>query len=185
MMTNSQIYQHILIGFAVVLLFCAIKSYLAFLVIDTAWCNYLCPSAFGFNLAFDAPELEQLFMMQRQLLSSLQMFVKNYINDPWNLVTYLIIAPVIEEVIYRGPMYLTRHKSNRLIWWFIGITLVCMFALSHGRSGVALLPVITLGTYNLWLVRKTDYLWPSISLHFLYNFFFFSAMLYQSPWISN
>lgn len=184
-MSRSEILCRILIGLSFVLLLCATKNYLAFLISGSGWCQYLCPSAFGWDVIEDAPGLKQLFMLQRALLSLPQKLVDQYITDQWDLVTYLITAPVVEETIYRGPMYLARSRSGRLIWWLTGLILACVFALSHGRSGIALLPMIALGVYNLWLVARTKRFWPAIYLHFLYNFFFVSVLLYQSPWITD
>ena len=44
---------------------------------------------------------------------------------------------------------------------------------------------MVLGTYNLWLVANTKRLWPAIALHFLYNFFVMSTVLYRSVWTSD
>lgn len=184
-MSRSEIFRHILIGLSIVLLFCATKNYLAFLLIGSVWCEYLCPSAFGWPFIEDIPGLKQLFMAQKALSRLPQTAVDQYIADQYNLVTYLITAPIVEEIIYRGPMYLTRNRSDGLIWWLTGLMLVCVFSLSHGRSGIALLPLIALGVCNLWLVARTKYFWPAISLHFLYNFFFVSVILFQSPWVAD
>lgn len=185
MMPGRQYFRYVLVGLSIIILVCAVKNYVAFFVRDTFLCHYLCPSAFGLEFLQEAAGFKQLFLAQQWLLSLHQETANRLFVDRWNLVACLITAPVIEEFIYRGPMYLTRAWASRKSWWLCGLLLVCAFALSHGRSGVALLPTLALGAYNLWLVAKTGALWPAITLHFLYNFFFMSVLLYQSIWISD
>ncbi len=178
--------RRVLLGLAIVLLFCAVKNYIAFLARGSAWCPYLCPSSFGWHVLDDAPlGLRQLFAAQRWLLLSSRDLIDQVFVAPAGLITRLVAAPVIEEIIYRGPMYLTRRYASRPLWWLFGIILVLLFALSHGRSGIGMLPLLVLGAYNLWLVAATRRLWPAVMLHFLYNFFFASMPLYQSLWASD
>jgi membrane protease YdiL (CAAX protease family) len=182
-MSRLQIFRRILVGLSLVLLVYAIKNYLAFLLTGTAWCRYLCPSVFEWLAVDEAPPVfREIFIAQQWVQSSLQSLADRWIADPWELVSGLLLAPVVEECIYRGPLYLARKHSGRVAWWLIGILWTCVFALSHGRSGIALLPLVALGVYNLWLVAVTRRLWPAILLHGLNNFFFISVLLYHSFW---
>lgn len=184
-MTGLRIYRRILVGLAVVLLVCAVKNYLAVLLTGTRWCAYLCPSAFEWAFYPGIWPLEHWFALQRWLLGSAQRLGEHWFSDPWALTTRLVAAPILEEVLYRGPLYLARRYSRSRLWWLAGGLLVLLFAFGHGRSGVALLPLLTLGVYNLWLVAATRRLWPAIALHFLYNFFFTSVLLYGALWASD
>lgn len=177
--------SRVLMGFSLILLICAVKNYLAFFISGTAWCPYLCPSAFEWAFLGEWPGLKQLFMLQQWLLSASQALAERYFFDRWDMLTRLLGAPVIEEILYRGPLYLSKRYCQRTAWWLAGALLAVLFALSHERSGVALLPILALGVYNLWLVAKTGRLWPAIVLHFLYNFFFSSLLFYQSLWASD
>lgn len=113
-MPNPGTFRQILIGLAIVLLVCAAKNYLAVLVSGTRWCPYLCPSAFEWQFLDTAPPvLEQLFKIQRWLLSSVQSLANPFFTDPWGLTSRLLAAPVIEEFLYRGPLYLTRMHNHR------------------------------------------------------------------------
>lgn len=167
------------------MLICAFKNYLILIIIDTKWCPYLCPSVFEWHLLVDLPIFEQLFQMQEWLHATSRDLTGHIFTDQWGIFSTLIVTPIVEEAIYRGPMYLTRRSSKGFWWWFTGLTLVVVFALSHGRSGIALVPVLALGSYNLWLVAVTQRFWPAVSLHFLYNFIFLSLVIYQSVWASD
>lgn len=184
-MSESQILRRVFIGLAAILLLCAVRNYLVYLLSDTKWCRYLCPSAFGYQAVGELLGLKQLFSVQQWLTAVPQKLVDKVVADQWGLFTYLVAAPVVEEVIYRGPWYLMRSHSNRPVWWILGLIAVLVFALSHGRSGFALLPLLALGACNLWLLATSERFWPALLLHFLHNFFFVSVMLYQSPWITD
>ena len=116
-MPQTQIFRYILIGLAVVLLSCAFKNYLAFLIRDTVLCPSLCPSTFRWRILDGVFGLEQLFKVQEWLMVSSHALISLIVTDPWNLFGKLAVAPVVEEFIYRGPMYLTRQHSKRPAWW--------------------------------------------------------------------
>ena len=184
-MTRIRIFKMILIAFALVLLACAAKNYLAFAMRGSWLCPFLCPSAFRWRALDDVFGLGHLFRVQEWLMIASRSYVGEVIQDPWNLFGKLALAPVVEEFIYRGPLYLTRSRSRRPGWWIAAGVLVLLFALSHGRVGVALLPLLVLGSLSVWLVYRTGRLWPSVALHFLNNFFFTSVLLYQAQWMSD
>lgn len=175
----------VMICVAVVVLSCGLKNYLAVLVTGTAWCPYLCPSWFAYDTFDEVPVLAQLFAAQRYVEAQLQGLVDRVWPDVWNLGTRLLFAPLVEESLYRGPLYLARAQARRPWWWLVGALLVVAFALSHGRSGLALVPLLVLGLCSLWLIRRTGRFWPSIMLHVLHNFFFTSAIVYRSLWASD
>ena len=143
------------------------------------------PSVFGVDLFFDYPILGQLFEAQTWILEKLQEVSNLVMIDNWYLATSLLFAPVLEELIYRGPLFLSKGLFPNYLWWLIGIGLTVVFALSHGRNGLALLPLFVLGICSLWLISSTQRFWPSIALHFLHNFFFSSVLVYQSLWFSD
>jgi membrane protease YdiL (CAAX protease family) len=177
-----QIYRYILIGLSGVLLVCALKNYIVFIFNGNEWCEFLCPSVFGWNDFTAIPLLEDFFKAQEWLLASSQELADEIFFDERRLFGLLIAAPVIEEMIYRGPVYLTRRYSNQTFWWLCGIALTVVFVLSHEINGIAILPLLVLGVYNLWLVSRTQRLWPAIVLHFLYNFIISSYSIYPTIW---
>ena len=107
-MTTTRILRDILVGLSIVLLVCAFKNYLAFLLNGTDWCQYLCPTIFGWNNVDAIPVFEYLFIAQEWLQSTSQELADHVYLDQRNLFGVLVAAPVIEELIYRGPLYLTK-----------------------------------------------------------------------------
>ena len=176
----SSIWLRILVSFAIVVLACGFKNYLAVIISGTDLCPYLCPSVFSTELFFAFPVLERLFAVTQWANEQFQRLADMVVVDPWNLTTSLLFAPIYEEVIYRGPMYLTKKQSHSIVWWLVGFALSVVFVLSHGRNGLALIPLFVLSICSLYLIAATSRFWPSMALHFLHNFFFSSALVYQS-----
>ncbi len=175
----------ILACLAAVILACGLKNYLIVMVSGTVLCPYLCSSVFHGDLLFSFPLLEQLFKVQIWVQDKFQGIIDQVLVDKWNLATSLMFAPVFEEFLYRGPLFLTRALAHNPLWWLIGAGLTVVFALSHDRNGLALLPLIVLGICSMWLISTTQRFWPSIALHFLHNFFFSSVLVYQSLWVND
>ena len=174
------IWLRVLACLAIVVIACGVKNYLAVLVSGTALCPYLCPSLFSTETLFSFPLLESLFDVQRWAQERTQAVAERLFADRWNLTTSLLIAPIAEELVFRGPMFLTRGLLQNATWWLLGIVLAILFALSHGRSGLAILPLFVFGICSLWLIARAQRFWPCLALHFLHNFFFSSALVYQS-----
>lgn len=182
---QSTVWLRILACLAAVVLVCGLKNYLIVIVSGTGLCAYLCPSYFDLELFFSYPTFAQLLEAGNWAQETFQQAFNRLVMDQWELGTSLLFAPVFEEVVYRGPLYLIRRLSHNALWWLIGTGLTLVFALSHGRYGLVLLPLIVLGLCSLWLIATTRRFWPSIALHFLHNFFFSSVRIYQSLWVSD
>jgi len=181
----GSIWLRVLACLAIVVIACGIKNYLALTVSGTVLCPYLCPSVFPGELFFTFPLLESLFEAQKWAQEKTQDLADLLFDDPWDLANGLVIAPVYEELVFRGPMYLTRGLAKSLWWWLAGISLAIVFALSHGRNGLAIFPLIVLGVSSLWLITATNRFWPSVALHCLHNFFFTSAFVYQNSLVGD
>ena len=184
-MSTSSIWLRVLACLAIVVIACGLKNFLAVMASGTVWCPYLCPSLFPNELFFSFPLFESLFEAHRWIPERSQEFVELFFDDRWNLATSLVFSPVYEEMVFRGPMFLSRRWSGRFLWWLIGILLALVFALSHGRTGLALLPLIVLGICGLWLIVATGRFWPAVALHSLHNFFFTSAYVYHSSLVGD
>ncbi len=170
---------------ALVFLACGLKNYLVFLIAGTSLCPYLCPSALGSEPISSYPYIREFFAMQSWVQARLQSVPDLLAADPYKLATVLIFAPVVEEIVYRGPLYLSRRKANSTLWWLVGVLLAVVFAMGHGRTGLALVPLLVLGVGSLWLIATTQRFWPGITLHVLYNFFFASVTVLQSIWVAD
>ncbi len=177
---EGSIWPRVLACLAVVVIACGVKNYLSVLVSGTALCPYLCPSVFSTEMLFSFPLLELVLDAQRWAQERVQAVAGLLFADRWNLTTSLLLAPIVEELVFRGPMFLTRGLMQNTTWWLLGTVLAILFALSHGRTGLAVLPLFVFGICSLWLIAKTQRFWPCLALHFLHNFFFSSALVYQS-----
>ncbi len=174
------VWGRVLACLGLVLVACGAKNYLAVLVNGTALCPYLCPAVFPGELHFAFPWLEPLHEALTWLLERTQGLADGLFLDPWNLASLLLLAPVLEEALFRGPLYLLWGRMPAPLWWGLGALFALAFALSHGRHGVALVPLFVLGVCGLWLIANSGRFWPAIALHWLHNFFFSSLLIYQS-----
>jgi len=175
-----EILGYVLICFALAALVCAAKNFLIFSLQGTPACGVLCPSVFG-DRGFPLPtSLDWLFGMQISAEEHVQSVFDRVWKDPFLLITGLVAAPIMEESLYRGPLYAFRRWSERGWWWGAALVLSTLFALSHSRAGLSLLPLMFLGIASAWLIARTGKFWPSVGLHFLYNFFVISITVFQS-----
>ena len=81
-------------------------------------------------------------------------------------VCLVILAPVVEEVIFRGFMF--RGIRRHFPFWFTAIVVSFLFGLVHGQWNVGL-DVFAMSLISCYLVEKSGSLWPSIFLHVLKN----------------
>ena len=174
------VWRYVLVCLAAVFLACASKNYLSVWLHDTFLCEYLCPSLFGTQPLAATPLLGTLFQYQHSAGQALQTLFDPYGDYAFQAFSLLVVAPVVEEAVYRGPLYLSRRARSGLLWWGLAALLTLVFALSHDRTGLALLPLIVLGLGAAWLIRVTGRFWPALALHFLHNFHELSVSVYQS-----
>jgi membrane protease YdiL (CAAX protease family) len=166
--------------FAATILSCALKHYLISAIHTSDLCSYLCPSFLPGDSIIFPIFFEKLFALQSWFLHLGQNLL-NINGSTKNLIfSNLIMAPLIEESMYRGPLFLMKHKIGCYVWWFLALFLCLIFALSHRNSGLSLLPLFVLGLSSSWLILKTERFWPSVVLHFLYNFQVIAFPFYQS-----
>lgn len=108
-------------------------------------------------------------------------FQKSYSSFFWPLNRFFVffringITTVIEEFIYRGPIRvlvgLIFFFRKELNWWFlsfiwsVGLFLNYQWATSHTTHELIWLPVFIAGLAWLWLVIRTNRLWPAIFCH--------------------
>ena len=83
------------------------------------------------------------------------------------LVEYSIIAPVFEEVIFRGVLFATFRR--RFGWGISAVLSALIFSLVHGYGLVGLLSVFWSGVLWAWAYEKTGSLWPGMIAHGVNN----------------
>jgi membrane protease YdiL (CAAX protease family)/uncharacterized RDD family membrane protein YckC len=84
------------------------------------------------------------------------------------LLSIVVIAPVTEELFFRGFMF----GGMRARWslWPAALVSGVVFGLVHAPTGpTAAIPLAGLGVGLAWLYDKTGSIWPSITAHFLNN----------------
>jgi len=91
-------------------------------------------------------------------------------NTMWQLgvafIALVIIAPVAEEILFRGYTY---QGVRRNFHWIIAAVISAgLFGLAHMQLNVAL-DTFALGIVACWLLEKTGSLWPAILLHGIKN----------------
>jgi uncharacterized protein len=81
-------------------------------------------------------------------------------------VAAVIVAPLAEEVVFRGYLYPAAKRFCGPVGAILFSSLV--FAAAHGNV-VALLPLFVLAVLLCLLYELTGSIWASISVHFLFN----------------
>ncbi len=176
-----KLWKYILISFSIVTLSCAIKNYLIYFLHDSFLSGLICPAIFGKHSLYVTPIfLEKFYEFHTWIGNTAHSFIHHFFNDPLQVCLTLIIAPVVEEILYRSPLFFLKNNLRNSIYWGLAVVLSAVFAHSHSLYGLALLPLFVLGMCSSWLIKVYERFWPSIVLHFLFNFYTFSFSLYQS-----
>lgn len=81
-------------------------------------------------------------------------------------VSLVVIAPVLEEIIFRGYLFGTLRRSVPV--WAAAIITSLLFGLAHGQWNVGI-DVFLLSLVSCYLRYRTGSLWASILLHVLKN----------------
>lgn len=97
-----------------------------------------------------------------------QGLVNRVIPDAYNVASMIVATAVLEEVQYRGPLWLLK-KCPAYVWWPAALLVNTLFLLSHNTAPIFLAYIFVFAMMCAWLVRKTGKLWPSVVLHMIYN----------------
>lgn len=93
-------------------------------------------------------------------------------------VTICILAPIFEEIMFRGLFYQTA-RAKLGVWPAIILTGV-VFGLVHPVSIVGSFPLMLLGSVFAWLAETRKSLLPGMVAHSLQNMMSFANMLFLS-----
>lgn len=91
------------------------------------------------------------------------------------IVEYVVLAPVFEELVFRGLIYATLRRVFGL-GGAAGVS-AGIFALAHGYSLLGFASVLWSGLLWAWSYEKTGSLWPGILAHALNNLFVCLGMM--------
>ena len=91
--------------------------------------------------------------------------------DSWSqqifmLVTMVLLAPVVEEILFRGILYPLIKQAGFPKIAFLGVSL--LFAAVHFTPAI-FLPLFVLALLLTWLYERTDNLLAPITAHSLFN----------------
>lgn len=87
--------------------------------------------------------------------------------DPWLAVLAIVIlAPIAEEIFFRGVVFNAFLREGGRRWAFLGSSAV--FAAIH-LSLVALIPIFVLGLALAWVYERTNNLLAPIAMHVVVN----------------
>ena len=89
-------------------------------------------------------------------------------------ITAIIIAPLVEEIIFRGYLYPVIKRYSGCC--FAAITTSLLFAIVHGNLP-GLMPLFTLAVILTLVYESTGCLWVPIAVHSLFNAIQVSIML--------
>lgn len=81
-------------------------------------------------------------------------------------VTAVVVAPLCEEIVFRGLFYPVMKKFSGP--WLAALCSALVFAAAHGNLTV-LLPLFILGILLVFVYEKTGSIWAPIAVHFCFN----------------
>ena len=82
-----------------------------------------------------------------------------------NFVVIAVVAPVVEELLFRGAGYSLLERFGR---WPAIVLVGVAFALSHGLVQ-GLPPLVFFGSALAWLRSKTASVYPGMAVHAVFN----------------
>ncbi len=84
-----------------------------------------------------------------------------------SLVGYVVVAPLFEEIVFRGLLYGTLRRRYR--WEWAALLSAALFALAHGYGWFGFASVFWSGLLWAWVYEKTGSLLPGMLAHALNN----------------
>jgi membrane protease YdiL (CAAX protease family) len=108
----------------------------------------------------------------------LEEYIGNTYGELIIFTFFALIAPFVEEIVFRGYIYKGLENCIGSIW--AGIVVTIIFILTHGPQlafSVILLSLISIVSVVLIYIRiKTDNLTNCIIVHLIYNFILVAIM---------
>ena len=82
------------------------------------------------------------------------------------IITATIVAPICEEVVFRGYLHPILKKYGGI--WAAAFCSSLLFSIAHGNLAV-MLPLFILGVFLVWIYEYTGSIWAPIAVHFCFN----------------
>jgi membrane protease YdiL (CAAX protease family) len=80
----------------------------------------------------------------------------------WLLLVGIIVAPVVEEIFFRGFLY--AGLAERYSWRKAAVISSAFFAIVHLQP-LAIVPIFILGYIFAYLYRRSGSIWPAVVMH--------------------
>ena len=103
------------------------------------------------------------FGFEKELLESMEGLFEN----PVGIICVCLLAPVIEETVFRGTVERKMLQTNLNPWWAIVVSAL-LFAVFHGNLAQGVLAFI-LGLFMGWVFYCTRNIWLCILVHAVNN----------------
>lgn len=137
-------------------------------------CDFAWPSSFS-GRGFDLPDMLEWFIRITTIWLvwarvNFQCLVNRFVPDIFNIASLIVAPAILEEIQYRGPLWLLKNYPA-YTWWPICLLINVCFLLAHNTAPIYLIYIFAFAMMAAWLVRQTGKLWPAIILHMLYNTF--------------
>jgi membrane protease YdiL (CAAX protease family) len=129
-------------------------------------------------LNFVSLELVKLFQLPPEKQTVVTVIEKTVepAKRVWFALAAIVLAPAVEEMIFRGIMYpYLKQRINPI--WAVTITSL-LFAAIHWNL-LIFIPLVFLGFVLTWLYERTDSLLTPILTHAIFNATNFFMMVYQ------
>ena len=114
-----------------------------------------------------------LFHISTEEQSQMEMDV---VRHPFTLFTTSVIAPITEEVIFRGALLRRMLQSSKFSPWLAIVCSALLFSVGHVFS-VMIINALFIGLLFGWLYYKTRSLLLTISLHLVNNILYSIVLL--------
>ena len=128
---------------------------------------------YGINLAYSL----FLGLFNLRVQTDIVPVFRQLSSPVWFLIGGAIIAPVVEEIFFRG--FIFGGLRTRYSFPIAAVISALLFGLLH-LQWTAILPITLLGLIFAFLYERSGSIWPGILMHFLTNACSLSAAFYLS-----
>lgn len=107
--------------------------------------------------------------LQISMPESYEQLFEGVMSEPWGYLAIGVLAPVAEEVVFRGAILrvLLRLFSHKWHWAAIALSAI-VFGLVHGNAAQGIHAFI-IGLLLGWMFYRTDSIVPGIVMHWVNN----------------
>lgn len=126
---------------------------------ETGMGKFLFPPSFV-GRGFTIPVLDTIFQLIRdddeRLFGLIAQFVQTYTDVNKKFIIGMGIAPVLEEIQWRGFFYVARRHSNKKWWNICFLVSAGLFALWHPAGIGQVIGSFSVGLANWLILKKTQ-----------------------------